>query len=44
MKIADMYLPAKQQRYRSASHAGHHKRFLPSQAAANGYPNYQRDM
>jgi hypothetical protein len=44
MKIADMHLPAEQQRYCSASHAGHHKCFFPSQAAANGYPNYQRDM
>jgi len=43
MKIADMNRPAEQQQYRSASHAGHHKRFLPSQAAANGYPQYQRD-
>eukprot|EP00804_Cyclotella_cryptica_P024589 CCRYP_001603-RA/>CCRYP_001603-RA protein AED:0.24 eAED:0.18 QI:0/0/0/1/1/1/2/0/837 len=36
-KIADMHLPIEQQRYRNASHAGHHKRILPSQAAANGY-------
>ena len=43
MKIADMHLPPNQQRYPNASHAGHHKRFLPSQAAANGYPQYQRD-
>jgi hypothetical protein len=44
MKIADMHLPLEQQQYRSASHTGHHKRFLPSQAAANGYPQYQRDF
>jgi hypothetical protein len=43
MKVADMHLPPDQQRYVNASHAGHHKRFLPSQAAANGYPQYQRD-
>jgi hypothetical protein len=43
MKIADMHRPLEQQQYRSCSHAGHHKRFLPSQAAANGYPQYQRD-
>eukprot|EP00804_Cyclotella_cryptica_P013523 CCRYP_017243-RA/>CCRYP_017243-RA protein AED:0.41 eAED:0.30 QI:0/0/0/1/1/1/5/0/1642 len=42
-KIADMHLPVNQQRYCTASHAGHHKRFLPSQAASNGYPQYQRD-
>jgi hypothetical protein len=42
-KIADMHLPIDIQRYRHASHAGHHKRILPSQAAANGYPQYQRD-
>ena len=43
MKVADMHRPADQQQYRQASHSGHHKRFLPSQAAANGYPQYQRD-
>eukprot|EP00804_Cyclotella_cryptica_P030452 CCRYP_008526-RA/>CCRYP_008526-RA protein AED:0.71 eAED:0.41 QI:0/0/0/1/1/1/2/0/324 len=42
-KIADMHLPLEQQWYRNASHAGHHKRILPSQAVANGYPQYQRD-
>eukprot|EP00956_Cyclotella_meneghiniana_P042186 scaffold248388_cov50-Cyclotella_meneghiniana.AAC.4 len=40
MKVADMHRPVDQQQYRQASHAGHHKRFLPSQAAANGY-DYQ---
>ena len=44
MKIADMNKPAEQQQYPYASHAGHHKRFLPSEAAKNGYPQYQRDM
>jgi hypothetical protein len=44
MKIADMRLPFEQQQYRNASHDGHHKRFLPSQAMANGYPQYQRDF
>eukprot|EP00804_Cyclotella_cryptica_P001830 CCRYP_018403-RA/>CCRYP_018403-RA protein AED:0.65 eAED:0.23 QI:0/0/0/1/1/1/2/0/799 len=39
-KIAVMHLPVHQQQYRTASHAGHHKRFLPSQAAANGYPHH----
>eukprot|EP00804_Cyclotella_cryptica_P004371 CCRYP_006794-RA/>CCRYP_006794-RA protein AED:0.43 eAED:0.30 QI:0/0/0/1/1/1/2/0/589 len=29
-KIADMHLPVHQQQYRTASHAGHHKPFLPS--------------
>jgi hypothetical protein len=42
-KIADMNKPPNAQQFPSASHAGHHKRFLPSQAAANGYPQYQRD-
>jgi len=44
MKIADMNRPIEQQQYCNASHAGHHKRFLPSQAAINRYPQYQRDM
>jgi hypothetical protein len=45
-KIADMSKPPNMQQFTNASHAGHHKRFLPSQAAAtaNGYPQYQRNQ
>ena len=41
MKIHDMYQPEHLQQYRNASYAGRHKTILPSQAAANGYPQYQ---
>ena len=42
-KIAEMHLQPDQQQYRNASYAGHHKHFLPLQAAANRYLHYQQD-
>ena len=39
MKIADMQRPVELQQYRNASHTGHHKRFLPTQANRQTYPD-----
>ncbi len=40
-KISDMHRQPDQQQYHNALHASHRKHFLPLQAAANGYPQYQ---